>query len=343
MYKFISASKTKSDLPAVTIIFDDDSISLVQLGQKIEDKQPIVLCEQIKTTPSNREHDLAKLVKKYSLELTDAVLVLLPKQYEIFILDASDVNPSGADNFVVKQIEDLSTYPIEDAIYDYIYLEVSNNEKKLKKILVTIAHKEEILQYAHNINNSLLNLSKISITDISLRNIANYVAKEEKGTSLIIFFYHNVHKMLICKDGAILLVRNMANMKTNKQESNLFAETEEEKIQKEQESVASSAIESIENLDQTPDDHDIPIEFIIDNLKNSFSYCSSILKISEPKSIILMASSIYKTSFTQNIQKYLEKEVKNIDITEIVNTTFEIPPHIVEYALIGIGGLIENE
>jgi hypothetical protein len=316
--------KTESHQPPVALMIGANTITIVQLNNKPGGKPSLLLC---KTFPiQNLEKDLYKIVKEYSLQMTHASLILLPPQYQIFILDKKELDIAKSKTEIAKFLADISDYTAEKLVYDYLEVSGTEQDSDFQKTLLVAAHKEELAHYAYLINAALLDLTKITVTDLALRNLCNAAANEDELV-LLLFFYQDTHKILVCKNGVILLVRNlMGNGAQNNPEDLALIDN-------------PTQIEPQESSEPTQTGGP-EIEFVIDNIKNSFSYCTSILRIKEPDAIFVLTSPLYSSILTENIRKYIEKDVTLLSPDNFVETSTEIPLDTLEDAMIGIGGLL---
>lgn len=129
---------------------------------------------------------LEALVESLGLAGADCNLVLSPKDYNIFLVEAPQVEPQEVAAAVRWKIKDLLDMPIEDAILDVFPLpDDAASRGRGNMIYVAVASRQTIERYVHLLDNSGLQLQYIDVPEMVMRNITSRFADDRNGLAFI--------------------------------------------------------------------------------------------------------------------------------------------------------------
>ncbi|MDF1654120.1 MAG: hypothetical protein P1U34_03320 [Coxiellaceae bacterium] len=154
----------------VAIEIGQEGMSLVRLvaeGEKI-------VCPLCQFTRGVSQEDFAKAlnstVEQYGLKGSDCCWLLHAHDYRMLLIDRPQVPPSEYVAAAQWLIKDMIDFPSESAVLD-AFEPASTLTSQQNKLHVVVAQKEYLKSFKAVIDESGLNLVKITIQEIALRNL----------------------------------------------------------------------------------------------------------------------------------------------------------------------------
>jgi MSHA biogenesis protein MshI len=184
------------------IDFSSDSFS-VGYGKKDNGKINLILCETYSySSNDDLQTSLATIVKYHKLDTVNCTWILQPDQYQLLLIDALPVPANEFQAAVRWKIKDLIRFPFEDIIVDSFNLPITKPSNGQAMTMLVIAKQSELKLMSEQFQEAGLNINKISIPEISLKNISALFDQEDQSTSLI--YMQNKNSQLVITNKHLL-------------------------------------------------------------------------------------------------------------------------------------------
>ena len=151
---------------------------------------------------------LRELVRDQNLQGAACVLTLEPGAYTVVQVERPSVPAEEMRSAARWRIKDLLDYPAEEAVVDVFDVPGLEERGRPPSIYVVAARQDELKRRAELIAAADLELTKINITELALRNIAMLAAEGEESISLVHLLRHR-GMIAIVRDSALYVARNL--------------------------------------------------------------------------------------------------------------------------------------
>lgn len=196
---FLQEKSTISKNGICCIEIDSHSFSLAYARLE-SGKLNLVACANYPYSTKDDLHEsLTTIVKYYKLDGVSCSLILEPDQYQILLMDALPVPASEFQAAIRWKIKDLIRYPIDDIVVDSFPLPIKKASTGQEVIMVVVSKLSDLRSVSDDLKRGELNLNKISILELSLRNIANLFNQVDKTTALLYLQEKNSQLILTAK------------------------------------------------------------------------------------------------------------------------------------------------
>ena len=128
---------------------------------------------------------LAEAVGEAGLSGARCNLVLSPREYNIYMVEAPQVEPAEVSSAVRWKIKDLLDMPLEDAILDVIPLPEGAFRGRGNMIYVAVASRPAIERNIAMVESCGLNLQSIDIPELAMRNISSQFGDDHNGLAFL--------------------------------------------------------------------------------------------------------------------------------------------------------------
>lgn len=167
------------------IEIDTQSFSIAYTRYEKE-KINLVSCANYPYTSfEDLQNSLLTIVKYYHLETVNCSWVLQPDQYQVLLIDALPVPANEFQAAVRWKIKDLIRFPINDVVIDSFPLPIKKVSTDQDMIMVVVAKLSYVKSMSDTLQGAGLQLNKIDILEMSLKNIACLFNQEDKIIALI--------------------------------------------------------------------------------------------------------------------------------------------------------------
>jgi MSHA biogenesis protein MshI len=182
MFEFLK-KKTKST-GRVGLMVQSDQLVLAHVEQR--NGAPYVLnCKQIAfESPKQAASLLEDLVKEYDIEGTQCSYVLNPKDYNLHLVEAPNVEPNELRSAVRWKIKDLLDMKIDDAAID-VFQVPEDAYRGREMVYVVASLKSKIKSIAELVIGSGLELAVIDIPELVMKNISTSYIDDDNGVAFM--------------------------------------------------------------------------------------------------------------------------------------------------------------
>lgn len=165
-------------------MIQSDQLVLVHTEQK--GGSPYLLnCKQIALESAKDAPEvLANLVKELELEGTQCSYVLNPKDYNLHLVEAPNVEPEELRSAVRWKIKDLLDMKIDDAAID-VFQVPEDAYRGRDMVYVVASLKSKIKSIVNTVTDSGLELAIIDIPELVMKNISNCYVEDEHGVAFM--------------------------------------------------------------------------------------------------------------------------------------------------------------
>jgi MSHA biogenesis protein MshI len=167
------------------IDFSSNSFSLCYAKNE-NNKLNLLLCETYAYSKiDDLQESLSTLVNSHQLNTANCTWILQSDQYQSLLIEALPVPANEFQAAIRWKIKDLIRFPLEDILVDSYPLPIKKPPNSQEMTMIVVAKQSELKTGSDQLKKTGLNINKISIPEISLRNIAALYDQEDKSTALI--------------------------------------------------------------------------------------------------------------------------------------------------------------
>jgi MSHA biogenesis protein MshI len=205
MLEFLK-KKTKST-GRVGLMVQSDQLVLAYVEQR--GGSPYLLnCKRIPlVSPKEAAAVLEDLVKEYEMEGTQCSFVLNPKDYNLHLVEAPNVEPDELRSAVRWKIKDLLDMKIDDAAID-VFQVPEDAYRGREMVYVVASLKSKVKSIAELVTGSGLELAVIDIPELVMKNISTSYIDDSNGVAFM-DLRRTGSTMNISRDDGLYLTRRI--------------------------------------------------------------------------------------------------------------------------------------
>lgn len=185
----------------------------IALAHMATDKQGIPMFKHLAYAPLADRTQLAQLVLQYARQLElkrlPWTLVLENESYQLLLLDLPDLAEEDIEDALKLRVNDLISYPIDEARVDVFRLPESAYRGRMKMAYVTSCQEKPLLEMENMLGESGIFLSSIDIADQALRNLVTLSCQDVNTGILYLRQYNSV--INLCHHEHLVLNRRVEN------------------------------------------------------------------------------------------------------------------------------------
>ncbi|OGV41511.1 MAG: hypothetical protein A3F46_00220 [Legionellales bacterium RIFCSPHIGHO2_12_FULL_42_9] len=155
---------------------------------------------------------LAGDVERWNLIAHDCQLVLLPKQYQLILMDALDVPETEMATALRWSMKGLSDYDLATVAIDAFLMPVTDGQKKA---FVAITPQSAIDEKRALFESAFLEVTTISIAEMALKNVVTLISRSETDSQstpmIVISINDNIRKLHIVYNEMFYLIRELTS------------------------------------------------------------------------------------------------------------------------------------
>ena len=298
------------------INIDSQSFSIIAAHYDKE-KININLCATYPfTTREDLFISLASIVKYHQLDVVNCSWILQPDQYQLLLIETLPVTANEFQSAIRWKIKDLLRFPIDDVIIDSFPLPIKKVSTGQEMIMVVAAKSSDLKSMTEQLKEIGLHINKISIPELSLRNIAALFEQPDQITALIYMQEKNSQIILTSNKELHFARRIELGVK--------FIEPVQKEVMDE--------IEIAKKMDK-----------LASEIQRSFDYYQSQWRKSMPTRIIFASVKILSIDIASLLSQYLAIPTEVLNITPYLNNTNMISIEEQGKYLTMIGELFQNK
>lgn len=162
----------------------------------------------VEVDPSSRGQALQELVAEHGLKGTVTDLVLSQDQYQIFQAERPPVEASELAEAIRWKLGDLLDYPANEAVIDTFPFPDDATRDRGQLINAVCAHQDLIREHVELVRDSGLELNRIDVAELALRNLVAYTDPEQRGAALLYLSERHGH-MVFCRGSMLYMARRI--------------------------------------------------------------------------------------------------------------------------------------
>lgn len=197
----------------VGLSINDQRIALAHITRKRED---VFLQHCVRETLASGGRDsirsardrLTVLVEELGLSGANCSCVLSPRDYNIYLVEAPDVEADEMRSAVRWKIKDLLDMPIEEAVIDVFPLPDDALRGRSPMIYAIAANKARVEQMIDVVDRSGMTLDAIDIPEMAMRNLTSTFADDSNGLAFIAL-KQSGSTMNLSRQGQLYLTRRI--------------------------------------------------------------------------------------------------------------------------------------
>lgn len=174
----------------VGLSINDQRIALAHITRKRDD---VFLQNCVREALSGGARDglkaardrLPALVEELGLAGVNCSCVLAPRDYNIYLVEAPEVEPDEMRSAVRWKIKDLLDMPIEEAVVDVFPLPENALRGRSPMIYAVAANKARVEQMIEVVDRAGMTLDAIDIPEMAMRNLTSVFADDSNGLAFI--------------------------------------------------------------------------------------------------------------------------------------------------------------
>lgn len=158
--------------------------------------------------PGGSKELLARMVAEQGLTKAMCNLVLSPRDYNVYLIEAPQVEPDEISSAVRWKIKDLLDVPLEDAIIDVFQLPEDAFKGRNKMLYAVAASRPQVEQMINMVDRAGLTLQAIDIPEMAMRNISKQFIDDSNGLAFV-SLKESGSTLNISRNGELYLARRI--------------------------------------------------------------------------------------------------------------------------------------
>ena len=303
----------------ISILEDGVAVSTIK---RDDESSSVDICEYRQlTSPDDLREVIESLAQDLDLFGKEAVLVLDPQYYEVFLVEAVDFTEVNKVERLQERVGDLLDFPVANAVLEYVALPEPEQGSASPMGYVIAAQKDKLDEFIGILLDAELNLVAVDVTELILRNIVMLLNEAEQG---VLFLYLSPHnkQLLFVKEGAVGMMRSIELDVTGlvPGEGPMNGEGEE----------ASAVRESF-------------IDTVSSEIERSINYCETTLGQSGITQVVVSPTTLDIEDTLPEIAARTSLTVRKMELEEVVNATGEMLAEHQQRCLLAIGAALRQE
>jgi MSHA biogenesis protein MshI len=207
IFSIFKGSNRKSG--AVGVMLHAEAVALARLAHLRGHKPRVdAFASRALGDATEQAEALRDLVREQNAQGAPCVLTLEPGAYTVVQVERPAVPAEEMRSAVRWRIKDLLDYPADEAVVDVFDVPGLEERGRAPSVYVVAAHQHELKRRIEMIAEADLQLAKINITELALRNLALLAAEGEESISLVHMFRHR-GMIAIVRAAALYVARNL--------------------------------------------------------------------------------------------------------------------------------------
>ncbi len=112
-------------------------------------------------------------------------VVLPPQQYNLLLVEAPNVPQEEMREAIRWRIKDLISTPLEETLIDIFHLPKDSSRSGTPMVYVVATPSQVVMDTIRLVEDANLTLQYIDVTELALRNLAEFTADDQRGLALV--------------------------------------------------------------------------------------------------------------------------------------------------------------
>lgn len=192
----------------VGLSVNDSRISMAHVIRR-RDELLLSQCARVPlSTAAPVREALARMVEEYGLVNAGCSYVLSPKDYNVYLVEAPQVEPDEINSAVRWKVKDLLDMPIEDAVIDVFPVPEGAFKGRSQMLYAVVAARPQIENIIAMVARANLELHAIDIPEMALRNLSAHYLDDSHGLAFI-SLKQSGSTLNITRNGQLYLTRRI--------------------------------------------------------------------------------------------------------------------------------------
>lgn len=256
------------------------------------------------TPETSLQEQLSHFVEKHGFEQYPCIAVLSSHQYQLLLVERPPVEDAELRDAIKWKVKDLIAHDLSDTVMDAFALPVDGVKTGKPMSFVVAADKNKIAQLVDTIQEADLNLKRIEIEEMALRNLGLLkVSSATQAGIAIVRIYEGGGTVNLFREGNLYLSRQF---KLHYQAGLL---------------------------------DDIPAEALSLEIQRSLDYYERHMGLAPPIAVYLCGENVSADKVTEGIERGTTVPVKFLDLSERFQVPDECDDSMMQLCIGAIGGL----
>jgi len=309
----LSGKKSSSTLAA--LVAGEQGIAIASLGKGVS-KPKLEHCDFVAWENSPHDQILADKVKQYGLHKRPVTTVMELGDCTILSVDAPDVPVNELRAAVRWQVKDLIDFHIDDAVIDVFDVPASGAGRQ-NSLYVVVTRTSTVQHKVDQLINAEANLSTIDIPELVLRNITAQLPEDEAGVAFI-YLTRDAGLMIITRQQTLYLARTL--------------DIGYEYLRQGLPSDGGLALADNASFDR-----------LVLEVQRSLDYYDRYFVQPPVAGIVMAPTELPIPGLDEYLNKALGVAVRNLDVSEIVESEAPLPLYQQAHCLPAIGAALREE
>jgi len=192
----------------VGLSINDQRIALAHITRKRDDVFLENCIRREVNDTATRRQQLSEVVAEAGLTGADCSCVLGSRDYNIYLVEAPQVEPDEVSAAVRWKIKDLLDMPVDDAVVDVFSVPDEAFQGRKKMVYAVAAARSAVEQLIEMVDRAGLSLATIDIPELVMRNISSQFVDDRNGLAFI-SLKESGSTMNISRGGQLYLTRRI--------------------------------------------------------------------------------------------------------------------------------------
>ncbi|MDO8907103.1 MAG: hypothetical protein Q7W55_01245 [Pseudohongiella sp.] len=192
----------------IGLSINDSRISLAHITRGRDELMLEKCLRQPIEKPGEARETLARLVDEHGLVKAACSCILSPGDYNIYLVEAPQVEDDEVSSAVRWKIKDLLDMPVDDAVIDVFPAPEHAFQGRSKMLYAVAASRPQIEQLISTVDRAGLALHSIDIPEMAMRNITSQFMDDRNGLAFI-SLKQSGSTLNITRNGQLFLTRRI--------------------------------------------------------------------------------------------------------------------------------------
>ena len=169
--RLFSKPKRNNASGILGIEFGPQGVAIAQVLRAPDSRPALLSCDYLEGDPGRQAALLQQYVTENALGGLSANVLLHPSEYQIFLLEAPDVQPQELRDAMRWRVKDMISSPLDEVVIDCFALPDDAYRGRTRMVYCAVLEKTRMLRHAQIVGQAGLRMASIDITEMAFRNI----------------------------------------------------------------------------------------------------------------------------------------------------------------------------